>query len=181
MDEDIKLIEEYLSGKEEAIEDIVVKYQKKIYAVIYRITNDMEEAKDLTQKTFLSALKGLRDFRRDSSFKTWLYQIAINTGLNHIKRNRREEGEPEGTLKANQSGALSILIEEEKKECIRKCLTGIPERQRLTLLLRVYEGLSVSETAKVMECSEGAVKAHYHNAIKRLRGVLKGSGYDIKP
>ncbi len=178
MDEDINLIESYLAGSEEALERLIMKYQRPVYAFIYRMTNNIEDAKDLTQKTFLNAIRGIRGFRKESSFKTWLYQIAVNTSLNDM-RNRRDEAELEESLAGNQKGALSVIIEKELKEHIRKGMDKLPERQRLAVILRVYDGLNCSETAKVMGCSEGAVKAHYHHGVQRLREILKEKGYEI--
>lgn len=180
MDEDIRLIKQYLAGSEDAIEEIVMKYQKQIYAFIYRIINNIEEAKDLTQKTFIKAIAGMRDFRQEASFKTWLYQIAKNTSLNHIKQDRHEEVELEDSIILNQTGALSAIIEKEKKEHIKRGLDELPERQKLAVILRVYEDMSCSETANVMGCSEGAVKAHYHNGVKRLKEIFKEKGYEIR-
>lgn len=178
MDEDNRLIERYIAGDDRAIEELVVRYQKQIYAFVYRMTKDMEEAKDLTQKTFLNAVKGIRDFRRASSFKTWLYQIALNSSLNHIRRNQPEEVEIDESIAGNQRGALSVLIEKERKEDIRNSMDGLPERQRLAVILRAYEGLSCDETAGVMGCSEGAVKAHYHNGVKKLKEILRNKGHE---
>ncbi|MDI6890756.1 MAG: sigma-70 family RNA polymerase sigma factor [Thermodesulfovibrionales bacterium] len=180
MDEDIKLVERYISGDEKSIEELVMRYQKQIYGFIYRMTNDIEEAKDLTQKTFVSAINGIRGFRKEASFKTWLYQIAINTSLNHIRQSRHEEIEIEESIVGNQADALSTIIEKEKKDHIKRGLHELPERQRLAIVLRVYDGLSCGEAAKVMGCSEGAVKAHYHNGVKRLREILKERGYEIR-
>jgi len=180
MDEDIRLIESYLAGSEDAIDGLVMKYQRQIYTFVYRMINDMEEAKDLTQKTFINAINSLRGFRQESSFKTWLFQIAKNLSLNHIKQNRHEDVEVDESLTGEQSGALSAVIENEIKGHIRRGLEGLPERQRLAVILRVYEGMSCSETASIMGCSEGAVKAHYHNGVKRLREILKEKGYEIK-
>ncbi len=180
MDEDIGLIKRYLTGSEDAIERLVAKYQRQIYAFIYRMINDMEEAKDMTQKTFIKAINGLKDFRHESLFKTWLYQIAKNTGLNHIKQNRHQEVELEDTIIGNQRGSLSKIIEKEKKEHIKNGLNELTERQRLAVILRVYEGMNCNETARVMGCSEGAVKAHYHNGVKRLREILKEKGYEVR-
>lgn len=180
MDEDIGLVESYIAGDEEAVEKLVVKYQRQIYAVIYRMTKNIEDARDLTQKTFVRAIEGIGGFRRESSFKTWLYRIAINISLNHIKQNRREEVELVDTIMGNQAGTLSKIIENERKSYIKKSLDELPGRQRLALILRAYEGLSCSETAQAMGCTEGAVKAHYHNGVKRLREILKEKGYEIK-
>ncbi|MEK6689771.1 MAG: sigma-70 family RNA polymerase sigma factor [Nitrospirota bacterium] len=181
-EEDLVLIEKYLAGNEDAIEELVMKYQRQIYAFLYRMIYDMEEAKDLTQKTFIKAIKGIKGFRRESSFKTWLYQIATNTGLNHIKQRREgeielDESNIDPELISGQTGALSDILEKEKKVCIKRGLSELPERQRLAITLRAYDGLSCSETAKVMKCSEGAVKAHYHQGVKKLREILKA--YDL--
>ena len=157
-----------------------MKYQKQIYALVYRMTNDIEEAKDLTQKTFVKAINGIRDFRKEASFKTWLYQIAINTSLNHMRQNRQDEVEIEESIMGNKANVLTDIIEDEKRNYIRKGLNELTERQKLAIVLRVYDGLSCSETAKAMGCSEGAVKAHYHNGVKRLREILKEKGYEVR-
>ena len=180
MEDDRNLIKRYLAGDNGAIEKVVVKYQRYVYSLVYRITNDIEEAKDLTQETFIRAIKGIKNFRMESSFKTWLYRIAVNTSLYHIRQNKSDEIELEESTPANQTSALSTIIETEKKDHIKNSLNKLPERQRLAVILRVYEGMSCSETAKVMGCSTGAVKTHYHNSVKRLREIFKEKGYEIK-
>jgi RNA polymerase sigma-70 factor (ECF subfamily) len=173
MNADINLIERYLEGDTAAIDELVIKYQKQIYALTYRMTKDIEDAKDLTQKTFIKALKGIRGFKKKSTFKTWLYQIAINTSINHLKQNRHEKAELEDSMAVENKGLLTAIIEEEKKGLIKEAMDKLPERQRLSVVLRVYDELSCSEAAEVMGCSEGAVKAHYHNGVKRLKEILK--------
>lgn len=181
MEEDTRLVERYRSGDNDAIEELVMKYQKQIYAFVYRIINDQEEAKDLTQKTFLKAFNAIGGFRNDASFKTWLYKIAMNTSLSHFTQNRQRgtEAELQETLIGSQAGALSLVIEKERMDYLRKSLVALPDRQRLAIILRAYEGLSCKETAEVMGCSEGAVKAHYHTAVKGLRALLKERGYEF--
>jgi RNA polymerase sigma-70 factor, ECF subfamily len=178
MEEDIRLIEKYLSGDSSAIEALVMKYQKPIYAYVYRMAGNVEDAKDLTQKTFLQVFKGLKDFRGEASFKTWLYKIATNAALNHIRQTRFEETELEESIPGDGRGNLAIVIEKEKLGSINESLRELPERQRLAVILRAYDGLSCLETAKVMGCSEGAVKANYHNGVRRLREILKEKGYE---
>ncbi|MBI5180086.1 MAG: sigma-70 family RNA polymerase sigma factor [Nitrospirae bacterium] len=173
MNADINLIERYLEGDTAAIDELVIKYQKQIYALTYRMTKDIEDAKDLTQKTFIKALKGIRGFKKKSTFKTWLYQIAINASINHLRQNRHEKAELEDSMAVENKGLLTAIIEEEKKGLIKEAMDKLPERQRLSVVLRVYDELSCSETAEVMGCSEGAVKAHYHNGVKRLKEILK--------
>lgn len=128
MNEDIALIEAYLSGHEGAIEELVMKYQKQIYSFIYRRINDLEDAKDLTQKTFISAINGISNFRRESSFKTWLYRIAMNTCIKHIQQNRPAEIEIDESIESNQPRTLSIMMEMEERGYIKKFLNDLPER-----------------------------------------------------
>jgi len=181
MEEDTRLVERYRNGDNDAIEQLVVKYQKQIYAFVYRIINDPEEAKDLTQKTFLKAFNAIGSFRQEASFKTWLYKIAMNTSLSHFTQNRQRgtETELQEALIGSQAGALSLVIKKERMDYLRKAMGALPERQRLAIILRAYEGLSCKETAEVMGCSEGAVRAHYHIAVKGLRALLKERGYEF--
>jgi len=179
MGDDIQLVDRYIAGDEGAFEELVLRYQRQIYAVLYRMTNNVEEAKDLTQKTFFSAIKGIRDFKKRSSFKTWLYRIAVNASLNHLRKFRQIEVELEDSMISEQPGALGSLLEKEKKELIAQGLYRLPKRQRLAIILRVYDGLNCSETSSVMGCSEGAVKAHYHNGVRKLREIMKEKGYKI--
>lgn len=178
MTDDIALIKEYLAGGDAAAEELVRRHQRQIYALAYRMTQDMEEAKDLTQKTFVKAFQGLAGFRMESSFRTWLYQIAANAGLSHVGR-RRETVDLDEVNAGVEPAGLTALIEEEKRLHIQEGLRKLPDRQRLAVMLRVYDGLSCSETAGVMGCSEGAVKAHYHLGVKKLRDHFKEKGYDI--
>jgi RNA polymerase sigma-70 factor (ECF subfamily) len=181
MDEDTRLIEEYLSGDEGAVEELVEKYQKQLFAFIYRMINDLRESEDLTQQTFINAIRGMEDFRRRSSFKTWLYRIALNTCRTHLRQNRHENAVIDDALLGSPAEALANLIEKEKRGLVERGLAALPERQRLAVVLRAYDGLSCIETATVMGCSEGAAKTHYHLGVKRLREIMKEKGYEVKP
>jgi len=180
MDEDLTLIERYLAGDEYAIEELVMKYQRKIYALAYRMTGDVEDSKDITQKTFLQAFKNIKGFGKKSAFYTWLYQIALNTSLNCLKKKDRETLGLDESILGRDGGALSAIIRGEEDFHLKDSLKKLPERQKTAIILRAYEGLSTKETAEIMECSEGAVKAHYHNGIKKLREILKRRGYEIQ-
>ena len=178
--EDLELIDKYLAGDEYAIEELVMKYQRKIYALAYRMTGNVEDSKDVTQKTFLQTFKSIEGFRRKSSFYTWLYQIALNTCLNHLQKKGQKTEELNETFSGKEAGALSAIIEKEKQAHLKNSLKQLPGRQKTAVIFRAYEGFSVKETAEVMKCSEGAVKAHYHNAIKKLREILSESGYETR-
>ncbi|MBF0565911.1 MAG: RNA polymerase sigma factor [Nitrospirae bacterium] len=172
--EDYKLVDSYFAGDYAALEELITKYQRNVYAISYRISGDMEEAKDITQKTFMQVVRELKSFRKKSSFKTWLYRVTVNTALNHLRENRGNtvelnEAIADGYIASDKKDSLSLLIEEERGRHFGSLLATLPERQRLSVVLRVYGGLSISETAIAMGCSEGAVKAHYHNGIKKFK------------
>lgn len=186
--EDLKLIERHLAGDEYAIEELVMKYQRKIYALAYRMTGDIEDSRDMTQNTFLKAFKNIKDFRKESSFSTWLYRIAFNTCLNEVKKKGRETVELNESVIGSTKDVLSTMIKNEKGILVQRSLKKLPERQRMTIILRAYGELSLKETAGIMKCSEGAVKAHYHNGMKKLREILSqpagthsaGHGQELK-
>lgn len=174
MREDIELIDQYIAGDDAAVEQLIRRYQKMVYSFAYKMVNNMEDAKDITQNTFIKAIFGLKKFKKRSSFKTWLYRIAVNTSLNHIRKGGYREVELNESLCRNQAGSLSFIIQKEKRDSINKSLDQLPKQQRLAVILRAYEGLSCNQASQVMECSEGAVKAHYHFGIKKLRELLSG-------
>ncbi|MBF0553334.1 MAG: RNA polymerase sigma factor [Nitrospirae bacterium] len=171
--EDNRLIDSYLDeGDEVALEEIVIKYRREVYLIAYRMAGDMEEAKDITQKALISAVAKLKDFKKKSSFKTWLYRITVNAALNHMRGNAYKTVELCETMKSEDEGVVCRLIEKEQERNLKVLLAALPPRQRLSVILRVYKGLSLAETADVMGCSQGAVKSHYHSAIKKLKTTM---------
>jgi RNA polymerase sigma-70 factor (ECF subfamily) len=175
MEEDRQLIEEYLSGSGDAIEGLVTKYQKMVYSLAYRLTNDMDAAQDLTQETFIKVLKGINAFKMKSSFKTWVYRIATNVCLNRMRKRNPETMELDEAVVQSSSNVLTSIITQEQGIRLNRAIHRLTERQKLAVTLRTMEGLSCRETADIMGCSEGAVKAHYHNGVKRLKEILKES------
>jgi RNA polymerase sigma-70 factor (ECF subfamily) len=173
MDEDIRLIDKYLAGDEYAIEEIVMKYQRKLYALAYRMTGNIEDSKDMAQKAFIQAFNNIKGFRRESAFYTWLYRIALNLCLNHLKKKDRQDIELNESISAGTGTPLSSVIKKEQSLHLRNAIATLPERQKAAITLRTYQGLSLKETAEVMDCSEGAVKAHFHHGMKKLKDKLK--------
>ncbi|KJR43699.1 ECF subfamily RNA polymerase sigma-24 subunit [Candidatus Magnetoovum chiemensis] len=180
MADDKILIDKYIKGDNKSSDILVKKYEKQIYAFTYRITKNMEDAMDITQDTFIKAFEKIRGFRGVSSFKTWLYQIALNTCLDFTRKQKPVYEQISEEHKNNQRTALSDMIDKEEKAQLRNALNELPQRQRIAVILRVYEDLSLKEAASIMRCSEGAIKAHYHNGIKKLKNVLKEHGYEVK-
>lgn len=179
MDEDARLIEASLGGDEASMEELVMKYQRRVYALAYRLTGNVEDAKDVTQNAFIRAFAGLRKFRGKSSFFTWLYRICVNLGINHMRKHRNNVDAPAEPVAAGSPDALRGVEERQRVEHLNESLSMLPKRQRMAVVLRVHEGLNIREASEVMGCSEGAVKAHYHQGIRKLKEKLREKGHEI--
>jgi len=173
MDEDLDLIIRIENGEREAFNELVLKYQKPLYSLLYRMVSDHDDASDLLQKTFVKAFTGLKGFERRSSFKTWLYQIAINLAKNVYRdRSRIEKVSIDDVIIRRDPKTLETLIKQERGLLLRQSLTRLPEKQRLTLILRVQEARKFEEIAAIMKCSVGTAKANYHHAVQKLKKIM---------
>jgi RNA polymerase sigma-70 factor (ECF subfamily) len=174
LDEDLNLIIRSEAGDREAFDELVKKYQKPLYSMLYRMVSSPEDASDLLQKTFIKAFTGLRSFERRSSFKTWLYQIGINLAKNVYRdRSRFEQVSIDDVVIRKNPRTLESLIRNESKLLLRKALTALPEKQRLTLMFRIQEERKFEEIAELMKCSIGTAKANYHHAVQKLKVIMK--------
>jgi RNA polymerase sigma-70 factor, ECF subfamily len=173
MDEDIDLIHRCEAGERAAFDELVIKYQKPLYFMLYRMVSDHDDASDILQKTFVKAFTGLARFERRSSFKTWLYQIAINLAKNLYRdRGRAEHVSLDDVVIRRDPKTLESLINKESKQILRSAYNRLPEKQRLTLMLRVQEERKFEEIAGIMKCSIGTAKANYHHAVQKLKGMM---------
>ncbi len=173
MDEDLDLITRTEAGEREAFNDLVRKYQKPLYALLYRMVGNPEDASDLLQKAFVKAFTGLKSFERRSTFKTWLYQIAINLAKNVYRDRARIEQVPiDNVVIRRNPRTIENLIIKENRQLLRQALAGLPERQRITLMLRVQEEKKFEEIAAIMECSLGTAKANFHHAVQKLKMLM---------
>lgn len=173
MDEDIELINRCEAGEREAFDELVMKYQKPLYGMLYRMVSDHDDASDILQKTLVKAFIGLKDFERRSSFKTWLYQIAINLAKNVYRdRSKAKHISLDDVVIKENPRTLEALIHKESRQMLRDALGGLPEKQRLTVMLRVQEGKKFEEIAAIMQCSIGTAKANYHHGVQKLKGMM---------
>jgi RNA polymerase sigma-70 factor (ECF subfamily) len=173
MDDDLDLINRTEAGEREAFDDLVRKYQKPLYALLYRMVGNHEDASDLLQKAFVRAFTGLRSFERRSTFKTWLYQIAINLAKNVYRDRARIEQVPiDSVVIKRNPRTLENLIASESKRMLRQSLALLPDKQRMTLMLRIQSDLKFEEIAAVMQCTVGTAKANYHHAVQKLKAIM---------
>jgi RNA polymerase sigma-70 factor, ECF subfamily len=173
MDEDLDLITRTEAGDREAFNELVIKYQKPLYSLLYRMVSNHDDASDILQKTFVKAFSGLGSFERRASFKTWLYQIAINLAKNVYRdRARVEYVHIDDVVIRRNPRTLETLIHNESRMLMRQALVNLPEKQRMTLILRVQEGKKFEEIAAIMKCSLGTAKANYHHAVQKLKAIM---------
>lgn len=170
---DFEVIRRVLDGETAAFDLLVRRYQETIFRLAQRMTRNAEDARDLTQEAFVQAYRSLGGFQGQSAFSTWLYRIAVNLCLNHLKAARREDpAEVNGSHPDVRKDALSGLLTAERDRALADAIDELPPQQRATLTLRVHQGLSHREIADVLQCAEGTAKANYFHAVRALQKKL---------
>lgn len=169
-------IEACRRGEREAFDRLVLRYQRDVYRLCYRYVNNHEDANDLAQEVFLKAWRAISRFRGDSSFSTWLYRIAVNACLNfRALRRPPVQDLPEG-LPDPQPGAAALAESEAEARRVRAAVARLPERQRATLILKVYHDLTHEEVAGILGSTVGTVKANFFHALGNLRRLMAEEG-----
>lgn len=180
---DEELITRTQNGNTEAFTPLVNKYQQRIYNLIYRKVHNHETAEDLCQEVFLKAWRALPGFERKSVFYSWLYQIAVNCSIDFLRKQKRQIVFACEELSLNIDNRLQmtqtypspheILEKEELKHIILKAASQLPPGQHHVFHLRYEEELSIKEIASHLNKSEGTIKAHLHQAHKKIRNTLR--------
>ncbi len=187
---DEELIERIRRGDNEALEQLVSRYEDRVYNLAYRMLSSRQDAEDVLQDAFLNVIRGLDSFRGQSSFSTWLYRIAANAALTKIrKRSRREKSESEflddvyAVKEAAHAGAVlpdwssnpaTRILDEEARRQMATAINELPEIYRAVFVLRDVEGLPAAAVAEVLDLSVPAVKSRLHRARLYLRNRLSG-------
>jgi RNA polymerase sigma-70 factor (ECF subfamily) len=162
--------------KEKAFTSIIKKYQEKLYWHVRRMVIDHEDANDVLQNVFLRVWNGLENFREDSQLYTWLYRIATNECLTYIEQQKKRSAVPldesEGGL-SNKIKADSHFDANRLEWKLQLAIQKLPEKQRIVFNLRYYDEMPYEEMSRVLETSEGALKASYHHAVKKIEDYIK--------
>ncbi len=171
-------------GDLEAYDELVRRYQERIYATVYHMTSNHEDANDLAQESFVKAFQALKTFKGGSSFYTWLYRIAVNKTINFLKqrKNRTHVSLNDLDFNAEYDPDLVALISDktprreaglaELQEKLNAALLKLSEPHRLVVVLHDVQGLSHDEIAKIMECNIGTVRSRLFYARQQLQGYL---------
>ena len=173
---DRELVDRFRAGEELAFNEIVRRYQERIFGFVFRLVQDFDDANDLAQETFIRAYAKLSGFKGESGLYTWLYRIALNISINYMRKKRIRSfvsfDGVAGSL-ASSGGPEQDLEESELQLRVDAAIAQLPARQRSIFVLRFYDQLSHKEIASIVERSEGNVRAGYFHAVKKLQHLLR--------
>jgi RNA polymerase sigma-70 factor, ECF subfamily len=168
----------------QAYDELVKRYQERIYATIYHMTSNHDDANDLAQESFIKAFQALKSFKGGSSFYTWLYRIAVNKTINFLKqrKNRIHMSLNDLDFNAEHDPDLMALISDktprrdagltELQEKLNAALMRLSEPHRMVVILHDVQGQSHEEIAKIMDCNVGTVRSRLFYARQQLQGYM---------
>ena len=179
--DDVALVNRVQNDDATAFDILVNKYRSRLFSVIYNMTSNKDDAFDIAQDVFIKAYRGIKNFNKKSSFFSWIYRIAINASLSHIKRtklrrffsleNIDESGDYQftfdGMTDSNDANRSTFL--KELQENLNIALQKLSNKHRAVVVLCEIEGLSSSEAASILKCSEGTVRSRLHYAKEQLK------------
>lgn len=182
--EETVLVKRARQGDLAAYDELVRRYQERIYATIYHMTSNHEDANDLAQEAFIKAYQALKTFKGGSSFYTWVYRIAVNKTINFLKqrKNRSQMSLNDLDVNVEHNPDLVALISDktprreagltELQEKLNEAMQKLSEPHRLVVTLHDIQGLSHEEIANIMDCNIGTVRSRLFYARQQLQGYL---------
>ena len=180
---DVQLMLDVKAGDDASFDVLLRKYRTPLVNFLYRMVRDTATAEDLAQEVFLRVYRARKEYSPSAKFTTWLFRIATNLALNSIRDNRRhtlevsidapvEEDEAPRELPAREMRIDERMVERDRAQLIRRAVTSLPEKQRVAVLLHKYEEMDYAEIAKILNCSESALKSLLFRAYETLRVQL---------
>jgi len=183
-DDERLLVKRVRQGDLSAYDELVRRYQERIYGTVYHMTANHEDASDLTQDAFIKGYQALKSFKGGSSFYTWIYRIAVNKTLNFLKqrKNKAQMSLNDLDLQVEHNPDLVSLISEktprreagltELQEKLNTAMQRLSEPHRLVVTLHDVQGLSHEQIAEIMDCNVGTVRSRLFYARQQLQGYL---------
>lgn len=182
--DDRQLVQRAQGGDMDAYDALIRRYQERVYATLYHMTANHEDANDLTQEAFIKAYKALKTFKGDSSFFTWIYRIAINKAINFLKSKRNKvhmslndldfnaEHDPDMVAFVSENTPRRAMNLTELQEKLNEAMQRLSEVHRLVVTLHDVQGLSHEEISKIMDCNTGTVRSRLFYARQQLQAFL---------
>jgi RNA polymerase sigma-70 factor (ECF subfamily) len=174
---DRELIQTFQQGDVRGFNELVRRYQERVYWIARRIAGTHEDADDIVQEVFVRVYEKLKDFRGDSSFYTWLYRISVNVSLNTIQKKRVKD-----FLQLDQLFEESLptdvqadtpVLSQEYQTILERAIETLPPKQRAVFMMRYYDEMTYEEMAKLLNQSEGGLKANYFHAVKKIQEFFR--------
>jgi RNA polymerase sigma-70 factor (ECF subfamily) len=175
MKTDFELIQDVRQGSKRAFEELVQRHERFLMKVVVRMTRDLNVAEDVVQDSFIKAYKRLHLFEGRSTFRSWLYQIALNTARNRFRKSSRESIGTDHMEMAVDGEIEQHMNTLDVRSLLQKEIERLPDRQRTALNLRIFEDLSFKEIAEIMDCPYDTAKANYRHALLKLKERLEGN------
>lgn len=185
-DADLAVVRQVQAGDVAAFDQIVLKYRARVYGVVYNLTSNREDTSDLTQEAFIKAFQSINRFQGQSSFFTWLYRIAVNSALTHLRKNKlrsffsfekiNEDDKVSAEIIAaltDNTGADRDTFVRELQEKLNEAMQKLSINHRTVITLFEIDELSHQEIAEIMNCSVGTVRSRLHYAKQLLQSELQ--------
>ena len=185
-DADSEVVRLVQDGDVAAFDALILKYRERVYGIVYNMTSNREDAADLTQDTFIKAFQSIQRFGGQSSFFTWLYRIAVNSTLSHLRKSRLRSFFSLETINSDEpvsreiiaaltdkTGADRDTFVHELQEKLNDAMQKLSTKHRTVVSLFEIDGLSHHEIAEVMDCSVGTVRSRLHYAKQLLQAELQ--------
>ena len=182
---DDELVAKSIGGDAESFNQLILRWERPIYALAYRVIGREEDARDVCQETFLRAFRALPGFKGQAKFSSWLYRIALNLCRDWIRRQRRApvmqipEGVDVGELAAERGPVESIealVSRRELSAIVEEAMALLPEEQRTAIILKEYHGMTFQEIADMQGCPLSTVKTRLYQGLTVLRRHLEKNG-----
>jgi RNA polymerase sigma factor (sigma-70 family) len=182
--DDETLVARVQNGDASSFDLLVGRYKERLYATVYHMTSNHEDANDLVQEAFIKAYKSIGSFKRESSFYTWVYRIAVNRTINHLKRRKNRnhfslddidthiQSDPDFVELMSHVTPRREVGLTELQEKLNEALQKLSEAHRAVVVMHDVQGMTHADIAKVLKCSEGTVRSRLFYARQQLQGLL---------
>jgi RNA polymerase sigma-70 factor (ECF subfamily) len=167
-----ELVEEVLNGNHRSFELLLQPYRQGLLNMAYRMTGNLEEAKEVCQEALIKVYRYLGKFKKGRSFKSWIYKITVNSAYDSLRKKKRYEDLVESQKKIEFSAGQDPekqLLNREIKAKIETCLQDLSPKEKATFLLRDGEGFSIEEASEILKCSSISIRTHLSRARKKMR------------
>ncbi len=172
---DDSLIAEYINGNEAAFEMLIDKYRTMVFSLLWRMLGSREAAEDGTQAVFVKVFKNIRKFKGNSSFKTWVYSIALNEGRSSLRKLKKAPIQHNDEIEIEDSSGTpeNEILDSEEKALLFRAMRELSYKQRAVITMRLNEEVPFKEIAAALGITENAAKVNFQHGYKKLKTIIE--------